>query len=56
MSWAELTADIDEDSVTTLFSRLGFMQDERVPMAHDGSEFWSLGMTNYWLAHNFIEP
>jgi hypothetical protein len=56
VSWAELTADIDEDSVTTLFARLGFMQDERVPMAHDGSEFWSLGMTNYWLAHNFIEP
>ena len=46
VSREELTAGIDEDSVTTLFAPLGFMEDERVPMAHDGNEFWSLGRSS----------
>lgn len=56
VSWADLTDGIDEESVTTLFVRLGFIEDELVPMPHDGSDFWSMGITHYWLYNTFVDP
>jgi hypothetical protein len=54
--WDVLTADVDPDTVTSVIARLGFLQDDLDTLPHDNSDFWSLGMLNYWLYNDVVSP
>ncbi|MFT5681308.1 MAG: hypothetical protein ACI8RZ_002214 [Myxococcota bacterium] len=54
--WDTLTADVDPEDVTTVFARLGFIEDDLVRLPHDNSDFWSMGIINHWLYAEVIAP
>ena len=56
VSWDTLTANIDADQVDTVFAVLTFIQDEFVRLPHDDSDFWSVGLLDYWLYTEVVTP
>ena len=56
VDWDTMVVDVDPDQVTSIIAKLSLIEEDRVWLAHDNSEFWTLGQLTYWLYIDLIDP
>lgn len=54
--WETIVSGVDEARVSGLYLELVLIEDQKVPLVHDNSSFWSLAEFHYWVRMSVTAP